>query len=443
MSKEKIEFFLEDISYRTTYSFLECGKDDDELQEIAKKYKISVPSKDIAIFKGKYAFVDKQNKNGCTLPKEEVEKALTTLNGKPVDKDHLRKSTLGYWFGADLSKNSIVSYGAFWKSNFPEDYEDIKNRMSEGKMKISFEAWGDREFNENGGYNLTNIEFAGGALLFDTEPAFEDAEVLEFARVMTTEEKNKLFYKGDLEESRLNFNWDSETIARMMCETECPSCKIVGWHDILNIDFVQSKIKSSCPNCSGINEWSLTPSVKVIKKGKRIEATQANIDVSERHEKGGDKEVDELLKKYNVSKVEDLMKLIDENVASLAVKEQEIATLKTSLEDLKKVVETAQSEAKTAKESLEAKITAEKAALVTARKAELTDEYSKEMTDEDILDNVKFENAKLRKELAMIKAGKPAQGGLEAGAIDGAVSATNEVFKIQKNIQAQAFAGEE
>ena len=173
---------MEDLTFSSHYELLEEGKNDKELTEIAEKKGLKIPSRDLAIFKCKYAMVDQENRNHCTLPRKEVKKAIESLTAKAIDKDHFRKSTIGHWLDAKIDGEDIIAYGCFWKSNFPEDYEEIKRRLSEGKLKISFEAWGDRQFKENGSYELTNIEFAGGALLFDTQPAFPDAEVMEFSK---------------------------------------------------------------------------------------------------------------------------------------------------------------------------------------------------------------------------------------------------------------------
>ena len=81
----RINEYLESLTYFSEYRFLEESKDKQELQEIAKKWGIKIPSHDLAIFKCIYAYVDKPNKNGCILPREEVEVALPTLRGKPID----------------------------------------------------------------------------------------------------------------------------------------------------------------------------------------------------------------------------------------------------------------------------------------------------------------------------------------------------------------------
>jgi len=194
-----LEKFLKDFSYNSKYEFLE--ESGSELATVAAKSRIKLPAHDLAPFKCIYAFVEKENLNGCTLPRKEVEKALDTLVGKAIDFDHLRKQVVGYWIDAQLEDDIIVAYGVFFKGNFQEDYGMIKELMEKDVLAISFEAYGNREFTGTGSYNLTDIEFSGGALLIKTSPAFPGSEVLEmskqnkvleFAKVMTP--PNKFFY---------------------------------------------------------------------------------------------------------------------------------------------------------------------------------------------------------------------------------------------------------
>lgn len=498
----RVKILFQEIGLKSDYTLFEEGKESNEAKAIAKKRGIKLPSKDIALFKCKYAMVDKENLNGCILPKKEVEKALDTLNSKAIDKDHLRRQTVGYWLDAKLEKDDMIAYGCFWKSNFPAEYEDIKTRMKEGKVKISFEAWGTREFNADKSYNLTDVEFAGGALLFDTEPAFPEAEVLNFSSINESvlefakiiEDPNKLIKcekcstvftleessicpvcekvknKGKensmdkIEESRMTFNWDKETIARMMYEATCPTCETMGWHDILNVNFEENKVKSRCPSCNGVNEYDLTPSVEIVKKGKKPEPIKSEkeklaqeelaktVEAKKSKEKEGKVLMDEFLKKYSKSSVEELVKYFDAELASIKntiiTKEQEIVSFKTeketlakTIEDSKLIVENAKLEIEKIKAELavfksaeEKKLADEKAAKVKSRKDELG-EYAKDMSDEDVLNDLKFENAKLKKERdeAVKKASKT---GLDAGAT---VVVEDEVTKKRKNIQARAW----
>lgn len=262
---EKVKLFFEDLTYNTEYEFLEVGKNDDELKTIAKKRGIKLPSHDLAIFKGRYAFVNEFNKNKCRLPKKEVEKALDTLALKAVDIDHIRKNVCGMWLDAQLEGKEIIAYGAFFKSNFEEEYNSFKKKMKNGKVKISFEAWGDRQSYDDGKYDLTNIEFAGGALLEKTEPAFKQAEVLEFAKVIEEEmvkckncghefDFNKVLeYKGDTRKcpkclAIVNKNGEVLLAPQIIdFHIACPSCKVSNWNILEKAD-TNAKIK--CLNCS-------------------------------------------------------------------------------------------------------------------------------------------------------------------------------------------------
>ena len=184
---------LEDMSYNSKYEFLDVAKDKDELTKIAEKYKIVVPAFDIAIFKCIYGYTDRKNLNGCILPKEEVAKALPTLRGKAIDFDHLRKKVVGFWLDAEIeSDTTIVAYGVFFKGNFGEDYEMIKDMMTKGMLGVSFESWGNRIPKDQNSYELTDIEFAGGALLPTTKPAFPGAGVLEMSTQRILEFASKL-----------------------------------------------------------------------------------------------------------------------------------------------------------------------------------------------------------------------------------------------------------
>lgn len=543
--KQQVKIMLEDMTFNSTYEFFEEGKESDELKEVAAKRGIQLPSKDIAMFKCLYAMVDKENKNKCTLPRKEVKKSLKTLNGKAIDKDHLRRSTIGVWLDAELIDDEIYAYGLFWKSNFSEEYEDVKSRMEEGKVKISFEAWGDRNFREDGSYELSEIHFAGGAVLFDTNPAFPEAEIMEFSnkenrvlefakvieeeieeskveitedyirirqkepsefdektfRTITLSEKEgikavvgrlkgqktttlqtylfdkskwtvkevkewikkhkgsieELNFEGEesfMEEAKLSFNYDNNTIARMMWEGKCPDCEMQGWFDVNKIDFDNDELDLTCGKCGAKSKMKLTPQMTLMKKGKKTEKASVKSESSEaanseKIQNEGGCEVDEILKKYNKANVEEFAKHVEEMANSLTSKDKEIADLKKAVEEANIKVENSKIElekviveAKAVKEQLDAKLAAEKAAFIKTRRDELGEEFAKELTDEDIVIDLKFENAKLKKELAETKkkvekanVETPASG-LEAGS---KVVPEDEIFKKQKSIKERAF----
>jgi len=332
----RVKLFFEDLTFSTRYDFLEVGKDDDEISRIAKKHNLVYPCRDIAIFKGRYAVVDKENRNHCTLPKEEVEKALNTLTGKPVDIDHVRRKAIGYWLEGHLEDDEIISYGAYWKNAFSDEYEGMKEKMKEGKVKISFEAWGDREMKEDGSYDLLNIEFAGGALLDEEDPAEPTAEVFELARSGKVLEFAKVIEKayvcscvecgevvdsgdkhckdlkcpkcggqmrrkerpgpgqGNSEEARY-YLYDTENILRLVSQVKCPNCENEGCFDVGEIDFEKNRTRVTCVFCESILAIDLTPTSKLTKKGRKID----KVGVETRGSVLEDKFIDRLLKAKN------------------------------------------------------------------------------------------------------------------------------------------------
>ena len=108
------------------------------------------------------------------------------------------------------------------------------------------------------------------------------------------------------------------------------------------------------------------------------------------------------------------------------------------VENSKLEIEKIKTEAAGIKAELDAKLAEEKAKFVKARRDELGEVFSKDLTDEDICNDLKFENAKLKKELATVKDGKsPTTGGLEAGAQTDAK--TDPKFVTQDKIRKEAF----
>jgi len=226
--KNRVEVFLQDMTYNTKFEFLEEGKDKTELMEVAEKRGIQLPAHDLSVFKGRYAYTDRMNLNKCTLPREEVASALGTLNGKAIDFDHYRKNVVGHWIDAELDGDEIIAYGIFFKGNFIEDYETIQELMEKDVLAISMEAWGKRNSNPDGSYSLSDIEFAGGALLIKSKPAAPGSEVLEMAqkgkilemaKVLTpptefihTGEKQKLIKDKEAEKGKIVFPFTNKKV---------------------------------------------------------------------------------------------------------------------------------------------------------------------------------------------------------------------------------------
>lgn len=446
MKDTDLKIFLEDITFNSEYKFLEQGKDDKEIEEITKKHNLDVGN-DLAILKILYAYTDRFNKNGCRLPKAEVKKALGSIKGRILDEDHLRKAVRGFMIEGKIEGNQIIVYAAFFKSSFPDRYDVLKEMISQKELAVSFEAYGKRNFVNENQYDLTDISFAGCGLLYTTKPAFEGAKILEAAKV--TEEVLEFAheYKSadellHLERARYHV-WDLNTVSRLMNEASCPHCKSMTPYTVDDINFKGNTADATCWDCQNAYRINLTPNTTAI-------ATTATKNSS----------VDDNKDNKEKSTTEDT-----KNMEEITKLQTEIATLKESLEKANKQIETLTKDAEDAKASLTKateefekakaeltekftkekdeviKLAGEKAVKIATRKAELA-EFAKDLKDEDILDDVKFENAKLKKENAELKKKGPVTASvtettLEVGSKTDEV--TSEVFKTQDTIQNLAF----
>ena len=466
--------FLKDMTYNTRYEFLDYGKHKDEIGKIAEKARIKLPAHDLAVFKCTYAYIDRQNLNGCTLLKGEVEKALNTLVGKAVDFDHMRKRVVGHWIDAKLEGDEIIAYGIFFKGNFQDDYDLIKDMMEKDVLAISFEAYGNREFTGDKSYNLRDIEFSGGALLIKTNPAFPGSEVLEmsqkervleFAKVMT---EPKHYMHGDytgntLEEAQLIFE-DIPTIYGILMDSNCPFCNEKGFGQIQMIDFEKYVLRVRCYLCDAIVKVDLKPALTLVKKGKKINELSITKEIC------GGKDMKDKEKSYSLNDLsggegftvkcndcnkvfqsdvrgestncscggsattigEDASKLQEDKIMKEKIEalEKELATAKKELEDKVGELQTATATIDELKrESEEAKVKIEEiektkkedvekaktdATKIAERKSGLGEEFSK---DVDLLDDAQYELAKTKKELsekdaeiAELKKGKKPEG---------------------------------
>jgi hypothetical protein len=70
----KVHILFEDLSISSEYQLLEWGKDDDELKDIAAKKGLKFPSRDLSIFKCKYAMVDKRTKINVLYQEKKLKK---------------------------------------------------------------------------------------------------------------------------------------------------------------------------------------------------------------------------------------------------------------------------------------------------------------------------------------------------------------------------------
>ena len=448
MNQEKLNDWLLSMASDSECRFLEEGKDDKELKEIADKHGIKDYSKDIAILKLLYAFTSTEdnrivNGNGCSLPLEEAQKSLHTFTGRALNRDHNRKQVWGNLLEAKIEGNQIIVYSTFLKGNFEKEYAMVKDLFSKKLAGVSFEYYGKKVDKGDGTYDLVDTLCAGGAIIIPpVKPAYKQARVVEmskqeeeFVLELASIQVDKLAFSEDekrkLEYSRMYVS-DVSTMMRMFYEAPCPACQEYGWGSVDSIDFKNNMIDATCMHCSSEYMASMTPStmtkdnteensrkiLKVEVKSKKIADEPAkNSSLEDEVEK--QKKVMEEQTSMNEEKMKELSSKVQSLEEQLLAKDTEIATLKADAEKAKAEFAKEKEEAIVA--ALEAeKVKAEKAAKISERRAELTEEFAKDLSDEDILDDVKFENAKLKKENTELKAKAPVtsskkEDGLETG----------------------------
>jgi hypothetical protein len=464
--KINVESLLKEMTYGAEYRFLECGKDDEELQKIAGKRGIKLPAIDLSIFKCKFAFTNRTNLNGCSLPEDEVKKSLDTLAGKAIDFDHLRERIVGHWLDATLEGDTMYAYGAFFKGNLADDFETIKDLMDKKNLAISFEAYGNREFRKDGTYDLKDIEFAGGALLITTKPAFPGAgviemantKVLEFAKAMTEPkqyvygiERKKMeeAKKLKVEKARM-YTFDMETIMRLTGEIICPVCGCQGCVDVDEIDFKENQLCCTCFGCGAELCVDLSPKASV--EQPEVARKVVSIKVKEKTMSKVEEKAEESIKTDATAETvtppatssEELIKTEGEDEApvdetagkcggkgkgvkkSAKASEELIKTEDESAEDVEEA-DAGEDEAEETTEAATAPVAeSAKVAELEKENATLKDqltkaraegkmigerrsslgEFASELSDDDLLDAVKFENASLKKQIAELKGGK-------------------------------------
>jgi transcription elongation factor Elf1 len=182
--------FLTDYEESVSLQLLEEGsKEENELFQIAKARGILLQdSRDLAGIKMVYTFADKANGNRARLPKKILLRALPGICGKSIDIDHNRSRVIGYYIDYKyiVKDESVIAYGIIFKSNFADEWKQAQALFRAGKLTCSYEIWcakNKRKYLSDGTYLLTEMEIAGGAILFKTKPAFADAHVLEMAKI--------------------------------------------------------------------------------------------------------------------------------------------------------------------------------------------------------------------------------------------------------------------
>ena len=232
LTNTQMEDFLQDFEKRSETVILEEGKEKDELTKIAEARGIKIKgSRDLAVFKTIYGFVDVANSNGAILPKKELLRVLPQIVGKPININHERRFVVGHYIDYRYKQkdSQINAYGIYYKSNFGKEFEEAKKLLKKKKLSSSFEIWSPqdkRTYKEDGSFEMHQMEIAGGALIYedkDNEPAFKNAKVLMMA--VENQEKPELVYSKKYKEDEIiHVGKDKLIKAQESFNCSCPKC---------------------------------------------------------------------------------------------------------------------------------------------------------------------------------------------------------------------------
>lgn len=121
-------------------------EDDGRVKAWAEKHVRSDP--DIGWILGNYVEADNPNDNGHIFPYEDLVAARETVIHKPLNMLHHGRYIVGAYVGAEMHDPEKEEAGfpvmealaAFWRSQFPEEYDLVRRAYAEGACFYSMEA---------------------------------------------------------------------------------------------------------------------------------------------------------------------------------------------------------------------------------------------------------------------------------------------------------------
>ncbi len=224
-NKKLIAEALLEIAKRSETTFLEVGKEDKELIEAAKKLGIELPSPDLMVMKTVYCEIDKVNLNGVVLSRKSVKEGLNTLIGKQCNWEHSGSGYVcGYTISAKINEDKVETINVLFKSLFPEQADELKEKVKSGEAAVSFEIWNISpetkqtvvKVLDNGHIEISPIIFHGTGVLLSHKPACPKAKIFKLIAKNEINEAEKIIDKV--------FNQDLVYAQLAIEETKCLNC---------------------------------------------------------------------------------------------------------------------------------------------------------------------------------------------------------------------------
>jgi len=277
-NKKIIAEFLLDMAKNSKTEFIDVSEVDKELIDAAKKFGIVLPSPDLAIMKTVYAEIDKVNLNGVILPKKAVEKGLNTLIGKNCNWEHDGAGFVcGYTIDAKIVENKIETINVIFKSLFPEQADELKEKVKSGEAAVSFEIWNiDPETKksvvkelDNGFKEISPIICHGTGVLLVHKPACPKAKIFKLVAKKEISEAEKIVdkvFNEDLIYAQLAIEEPKENEKEEKVMVKCSKC---------GKDFESATEETLCVECSSLPKEEIkTQSSEETKTEDKVAETQ-------------------------------------------------------------------------------------------------------------------------------------------------------------------------
>jgi len=184
--KKLIANLLLEIAKNSATELIENADIDSEIKEAAKNMGLILPSPDFAVFKTKWADINKSNLNGIRLPRKAVEDGIQTLVGKNLNFEHKGAYNIcGFCLSVKIKKDEIECIQVFYKSVYPDEFEELKEKIKTKEAAVSFEIWNRSPEDgksvvkelEDGTKEITKIICHGTGLLLVNPPACPTAKI--------------------------------------------------------------------------------------------------------------------------------------------------------------------------------------------------------------------------------------------------------------------------
>lgn len=394
------------------------AKKDKSLEKIIQNCGIEYPHESLAFFSAIYAKFDEPNKNRVELASS-VKKQVPQLRGTQVNINHYRRNWIvGTILDAWVEKDTIKIAFSFYKSVYPDIYEQAVKLLDDGELAVSFELHVDNadiEEKSGGVRRLKKVSFDGVGFLLGETPACPEAMVYEQANINSLRERdlvfaNKFKYVSKQEEDIVDKKTNDALLAKQkeIVISEFGEDAVKDWSDE---DFLNDDKISALRESLKAETTEEVEDKKEETSEENAEETSKEEETSEEKSEDASEEEAQVQKVEEETKTKQTMEYDDETQEEKRMIESETVTkVNDEIKQVRKQLEEVLFKAEELEQTIEAKdkeiaFLKENAQKIVALRNELGS-YAENLSDEELFNEEKVELARLRKENDELKGKK-------------------------------------